>query len=346
MQSIFKELIGKFMKNIFRLIYIAILLLSAPMCFAGETEEEVELNSKVLVPITKYFSESSSLSRLVSLGMIEAQKKDGQIKNATEAELKHTQILNEVIGNLDAKRLKEIAETKDVCKKYLTNAIIGNSTDSYAAFLSNSWAHKAATCDFYTRMVITAFAFNEMNDKILKTKLKQPLLFKKIAMIQTAPGTGDHMFVIVEGNSGTMFAVDPWIHKVVKLNDFTKLSSMPDKELYEINLSDANQLNALFGHEYKSKIYYDEYFVGKNTKWLLNRKFNKHAEDFVYNYDNRPHSKVNPLKDNFLTMKDIYNYLRHNFPGWQLEYDELFAANIKSKDEEYKRPETSKGGKA
>ncbi|MCC2624495.1 MAG: hypothetical protein K0R14_368 [Burkholderiales bacterium] len=55
------------MKNFINLIFIIILVFLTPICFANVEEEYAELKFAILDPINANFSESNSITRLVSL---------------------------------------------------------------------------------------------------------------------------------------------------------------------------------------------------------------------------------------------------------------------------------------
>lgn len=213
---------------------------------------------------------------------------------------------------LGDERMKEIKREDERCLKYGEKFF--DSSDALATCLSSSWGYKVANCNFYSRMVMTAFAFNLRNHWVQRKQF----LFKEAVMVVNKTGTGDHVFVLVEGNSGAMFVVDPWIRQVIQLEDVIKLSAFARHPLI-VPYPDAKALNSLFSVSYQGTVYYDETYVNENTKWILRRNDSQAIERFVNTYYDSTSKK-----DNELNMRDIYTYLRGYFPGWQLEYEELF----------------------
>jgi|GEM_PF-2732639 len=295
---------------------------------AAIAEEEKLLNEEIINPMTRRFSDKDSLSDLESLELIELQKKHGKIKSTDELESRRVQAVTELLRKYGRSHLEKISQTTSSCAGEEEKLL--DSSTFLATDLYSGWRNKAVTCTFYARMAITIFAFNRMIHFAQKT----PFPFKEAVIISskvTTPPTGDHDFVLVEGNSETMFAVDLWKRRVVKLNNVTKLSNIANsKELTPY--PNAMSLNILFSVLYEDEVYYDEAYVSESTKWNLNRGISQAIEKYVYTYD--PHS----IKNKTPTMGSLYNYLRLEFfPNWRLEYDALpFSSFSKTKSETVK----------
>lgn len=321
------------MKNWFRFTYIAILMISSSMCFAGQKEEYDELRYNVLEPITAHFGDSSSLTKLISSEMIEMQKSGWKIKNpkATSIDMRN-EARAAVRTKIGGARFDEMDKTiPGFCKQYTERPFHGSKQewvkDVLATVISVAWDYKVANCEAYIRIVLLALNFNRLNNAQLYSSL-----FKEAAVVKAKPPS-DHYFVLVEGKSGTMFAVDPWIGQVTILDGVTKLSAITANPLIkDYPPKTLNKLNKLFESSDDNGVaYYDEIYVGKTTQWILRRDIPIGYEQFVYTYDPAPENAHSPervidiqdVKDKNLHMEDIYTHLR--FPSWKVEYKKLFV---------------------
>jgi hypothetical protein len=305
-----------------KLFFIVMLILSACVCFAGPVEEWLWLHDEILVPIQSNFNDSSSSTKLISMELIRMQKEDGVIIN--EDNIK--QMLSLAIENLKNKKkwdpkhfMGNIRNVCGVCNHGQTEA------ECAADILQTAWQNKISNCGEYADLVMIALEFNRMN--YMKNEGKS-FIFRNAVYVKAYTGTGDHELVLVEGISGAMFAVDPWIWKVEKLDNFPKLS-----EIKYVNLNDsANQkLNSLFGELYNGKKYYDVKYVNESTMWVLHRERSQDTQRYVSNYD--PGMKVfyeTPRSDG-----------RPKFRSWTTKYDELVPKlpTPGTSEPEHKKPE-------
>jgi hypothetical protein len=330
------------LKKFVKLACVVAILLSTSICYAGKEEdaaaEEAQLNSEILAPITNHFSDSDSYSRLYSLALIKLQQdKYGKIRDATRktitdeaTEMVDTELSKDCekskLCSQFENRKNEMKYVENMCGKYYYVANEG-SMDAFTSSLSLAWGHNIVTCNFYTRMVLTAFFFNQMNN----LRQGKPWLFKKAEAVRTAPKTGEHVFVLIEGKSGAMFAVDPWIRKVVRLNGVTRLSKIPYEAHEDYPYENSEELNILFAHLHKGIAYYDEKYVSQKTKWTIEVGLSDQINGFVHLQDNGPQRK------GILRMRDLYMYLYPKFPSWNLGYDELFPTG--TKEVEHKKSE-------
>lgn len=317
------------MKNLVRLVLCLVLVFSASVCFAGvkEDAEELELNSEILNPINSNFGESASLSRLLSIKLIEMKKKRGEARDSDEEDSRLDEAESAIESELGLTRVSEMHKITDVCEKYAVSVFdphIDNAVGSFAISLSLSWHKKIANCNTYTNLVMFAFEFNQMNNTLLGKDSR----FEEAVIAETNVD-GNHILVLVQGKSGAMFVVDPWIQQVIKLKNVIKLSEVDHSRPTPPYLSSFS-LSSLFGQRYNDKVYYAEIFVDRNTEWNLNLKSTKTIQDFAH--------------INNSDMKSFYESLdggkpSRKFPVWQLGYDKLVP---KSGEVKHKEPDTKK----
>lgn len=280
------------MNNVVRLFSIIIFILLIPTCLANAIEdEERELNLTLLRPIIDHFSESNSYSKIMSNKILEHEI-------ATKTQLNRAQV-----AILKKQILKEHPFTDDTlrCIHKTVHRIKGKTlSEEIAKSYLNVWLMKSVKCSDYAELVLIAFEFNRMNNIIIG----RPLHFKTAVLIIANTDTGDHSFVLVEGNSGAVFAVDPWARRVTRLYpNFIKLSNIADK-IYKLGDNDNYQLNLLFGQPY-----YDVRYVNYDTKWLLKEEHSQLIRDIS-------------LKRNDY-MQILYETLQPSFPQWELGYKPL-----------------------
>ncbi|MCC2624323.1 MAG: hypothetical protein K0R14_196 [Burkholderiales bacterium] len=349
------------MKNLVKLIFIATLVFSSSVCLAGKVEEMNELKNNILEPIITHFSDSSSMSRLTSLKLIEMQKADGKFQNLDTNALTHkrTIAMEKVYKEIGKDQYERLAKVAIFCKKYTDRPFTGtpeeSTKDFLLTFVSVAWQNNFASCNIYARTVLLAIAFNNLNN----VKQGKSLLFREAAAVQTESGFGDHSFVVVEGMSGTMYAIDPWIREVKILYGAKKLSDIPFIPPFIYSFTDDNQnkiLNKLFRVEGEDKNtwYYDEVYVREDTKWRLRRDMSLSYQLLANNYDPDPDKKgtlqvldmkylenylqfsTQPVKEkkNILHMEDIYNQLKPYFEkSWKAPYEQLFFKNTNPREE-------------
>lgn len=322
------------MKNFIKLIFIIVLVFLTSICFAGQVEEYNELKDNVLEPITAHFSDSSSLSRLISIKMIEMQKMNGKVVDPTHIKLMimKDRARSEVREEVGSKRFEEMDKIIPLfCQKYSKRTFTGLqpdfAKDLLTTLVSVAWDYNVANCEAQMRIVLIALDFNRLNYAVRGQKW----LFKEAAVVKAKP-PGDHYFVLVQGLSDTMFAVDPWSRKVTILEDTaTKLSAISADPLINDYPDPQKKLNKLFeASDDKGIKYYDEIYVRENTEWILRRDVTIGYEQFVNTFDPAPKRAtasdkaidIQEIKDKNLHMEDLYNHLE--FPSWQVEYKQLF----------------------
>lgn len=304
------------MKNLIKLLFICTLVLSYVVCYAGEADELAELQTAILIPITKNFNEDSSLTKKMSKAIINQEI-------ATKTHYKKEQIMAVIHGIIRGGLREEdvdayAREVSEVCEIEPT---VNKLINKYV----KSWVWKKSNCVNYANFVIVAFEFNQMNKQITRG---EKLLFREARYVETYGNTGMHVFVLVEGVSGTIFAVDPWIHKIVPLPVFPKLSAIHEP-IYELSGAENAQLSRLFGVMDKAsgEVYYDVKYVNFDTKWRINAT--KEPLCLVH--------KLSP------EVQVFYNTFQGNFPLWKHEYSaELFKQDktpawCKEKSEEGKK---------
>src|SRR5579863_7723108 len=158
------------MKNLARLVCVVILVFLSSTCFAGETEEKNELEHNILEPIITHFKDSSSLSRLSSIKLIDMQKTDGKFQNLDTNALNSKRLIaadkvRQEIGDDQYKKLNTVAA---FCKKYVDRPFTGTpeeaTKDFLLTFVSVAWQNNFASCNIYARTVILAISFNNLNN--------------------------------------------------------------------------------------------------------------------------------------------------------------------------------------
>jgi hypothetical protein len=302
---------------------------SASVCFANALQEELELNSEILVPIINNFNNSSSFTRLVSLELIEMQRSNKIMVDPNKRDIQlYQKAAQQVRSNPSLRGAVEGVLSN--CRVCLPGQTAGGCfADAHQYY----WTQKASSCAEYAELVMIAFEFNLMNYVALGKAQEWP--FKEAVFVKTSPDTGDHGFVLVEGVSGAVFAIDPWIWRVVRLYNFPKLSDI--KGVF-VNLADVDKtinlnqiLNSLFASPYKGKVLYDGWYVYKNTEWILDRYSFQKIQNYAHEYN--PYMKIfydTPKSDNL-----------PKFRRWTKKYDELVSkpATPDESTQESKKPE-------
>jgi|SRR6185437_61570 len=327
------------MKNFYRIFFVIILLFFSSWCFAITEQEkmiakeEAELNNEIIRPIAERFDEKSSFTGLISEEMIRMQE-NGLVFDSTNKEIRAMEVIQAkeiakrtIYKEIGEKRYKEMSITMpEICEKFSNRSVsdppfYGSHEkfhkDIVAKYLDAALRYNSANCAIQMRMAVVILEFNRIN----KIRLNQPLLFDQVVVVRATPKYGDHWFVLVQGKSGTVFAVDPWFRKVIKLKGAPKLSEITT-DLYPNH----KLLTSLFAVRYNGKEYYDEAYVREDTQWSLRRDIATAYNDFVDTDDPAPESphKVSDL--NYIAhMEDIYNMLIKNmkFANWPAKYNEL-----------------------
>jgi hypothetical protein len=247
-----------------RLLFILILAFSSALCFADAKEEEAELNVAILDPIINHFPEDSSYTRMKSKAILKYEKNKKIQFNKKEA---YDYIKEkERSGELTSR------DSDYDCLWDTLDEIDSTNSDGFAARWGTSWHMNVIQCSGYANLALITFYFNMMNYKI---RGEQPM-FNGAVFVGARGDTGNHVFILVEGVSGTIFAVDPWIRKVIRLDGFIKLSpllSNPQGAVYDLKDPYNGLLNHLFSEEGDNGIrYYDALYVNAGTKWFLGVK--------------------------------------------------------------------------
>jgi hypothetical protein len=269
-----------------KIFFITTLVFLNAMCAAEATT--------ILAPIMSHFSEASSKAKLLSKRIIEQQKVKGK-----QFEKK------DVDDFIAALKEKEPDFFDDMFAQCMRNVTGATYSETYAKAYKNAWNMKVANCGGYAFFVLIAFEFNKMN--VLAQDGKKPIF--KTARLVMATANGDHALVLVEGNSGRVFAVDPWMGVVKKLSTRfagLDLSRIPIDQSVDLNPEENQQLNLLF-----SEPFYDVEFVNKDTEWEIEGDKYKIIYEVAHKYDTN--------------MESFYNTLRPNFQKqWIFEYAKLF----------------------
>lgn len=272
------------------------------MCFAGANEEEAELNQAILHPIIDHFLKDSSYTRKISKQIISHEVNLGKQLDRNEAA--------EYLENI----LESEPFTNDAYEcAWKAQDIIDDRFDSenFAKRYLLAWQNKIGQCYDFTRLALIAFYFNMMNYKIAHPGVTP--MFKAAFLTETVGDTGHHLFMLVEGTSGTIFAVDPWAGQVTTVPELTRLpailsSDKEDRLVYRLGPHDNKRINLLF-----SQPYYDVRYVNSDTQWRLQ----------IYSTN-----KVREMAEGGCgNIKILYDTLR--FPRWQTNYTVLTKSTAK-----------------
>lgn len=283
-----------------------IIAFSSAACFAGSPdEEEKELKAAILDPIVNHFPEEASYTKLMSKAIVQYEiDKNTQLDPTGAANLKQ---------EFDKKPPFNDPYYKDA-KCAIDDIDVGSSTAGFTARYLSIWQNKIISCGGYAKLVLIAFYFNMMNYQLCAAKP----LFKEAIQISSAGG--DHSFVLVEGDSGTIFAIDAFEGKITRLYNFTKLSTMSGKSgLVDLKRQEDNeQLTRIFGTaDNNGKLYYDVIFVSEKTKWYLNGAVTAKIRD------------ITKSGGSIVTLYDVLRETDGGFPRWRADYDQLLKQTSK-----------------
>jgi hypothetical protein len=305
------------MNILVRFFFVIVLGLSSTICFAGGKEEYTWLSNDLMVPFVVNFNDSSALTRLMSIKLIKYQKENlkRQLNRAEALSIMETTLLNREKPFDDDKRNSLMKDIRKCGKQ-------AGGASGLATVVHMSWQNKASNCNEYAKSVMIALEFAQMNSiasgngPIFKTAVvvgTYEEIYSYTSGLEIA--LNDHTFVLVEGLSGAMFAIDPWIWQVVKLDNFAKLSSI-DPQITDLEKASSKsinlnlELNQIFSRQNGG--YYDVIYVNSDTKWQLERKFSQ-------NILNNVHTRNED-------MRNLYdNVLMPKF-HWAKTYDQLFPA--------------------
>ncbi|MCE3268264.1 MAG: hypothetical protein K0R49_516 [Burkholderiales bacterium] len=320
-----------------KLFLAIIFLVSSSVCFAGAEEEEAELKFAILDPIMNHFSESSSSTRLMSKEIIEYEKNIlGRQATLSEVSIWIKDIWSKTHRFNDDKTSCALAAIQKCYSCFSTDAEVL----AYSQLLS--WKLRVSNCNEFAKLVMLSFEFNRINNEKLHipTTLKSAML---ITTFQNLDSTGgDHSAVLVEGNSKTMFLVDPWLGKVIKLNQkFPPLSYIIEKAdnlgtPFYWSILNYYGVNKILNIHYKNT-YYDVWFVNENTHWKLRNSSSKNIHDIV-----RTCSKsMRKLYEGIRLNKEPASDVIPDFPQWQLDYATLLNCHKTDHTDKsaYKKPE-------
>jgi hypothetical protein len=280
-----------------KLFCIALLVVSGTLCFAEQVDiEETELKSTIFTPIISHFAKenggNSSISERLSAAIVqmEVDRKNQFTRNDIDQLIKNGTFKNIVNDEKSIKCMDMIKE--------------GSNDDTPLDFTTRHlkvWNLKMATCRAYATFVLIAFEFNYMININLHRNLDS-YNFKDARIVSTIEPS-DHSIVLVEGKSGTMFVIDPWARKIIRLDsNFTKLSAMLSSKLSD---DDNKKLNSLY-----SNPYYDAYYVDARTEWKVNNPGSDKITNLVFTCDTH--------------MRDFYTALKGSFSPWTKNYSDLF----------------------
>jgi hypothetical protein len=278
------------MAKLNKLILVTALVFINTLCFAEAKEEDNELNYAILGPIITHFTDASSYTRQMSKEIIKYQT-----SNKIKLDLKGTMALGDELA-----KKAPFNDDKYKCIRDKIDSMEETNSTLIAKRYLTAWTYKVEQCVGYANLALIAFEFNRMNSIVNSDK---SFLFKYAVLVK-AKKNGDHRLLLVEGNSGTMFAVDPWIREVRQLYNFTKLS-----DAKPLNTDDYKQLNSLYGVVADGVIYYDVFYVDGNTEWELRPTTSKNILDNMQTFD--------------FEMENLYNTLY--FPRWTTKYAKLMA---------------------
>ncbi len=300
------------MKNI-KLWLIVVLVFLSAMCFATKEEdiaaEEKELNEAILAPIVGHFPASSSYTWRISEAIIRYERSNKKEFSKYEAS-------NYVEKLLATPEFKDI--DKAVCDWRAISKIDARDVNGFVAKLRLTWRMGIIQCGGYADLAMLTFNFNMMNYQARGVKP----IFKSAVFVVALRNNGDHAFILVEGDSGTVFAVDPWVRldkdmsprsgMVERLPGFPKLSTITSWNggVYRLSQEDNDRLNNLFGYKENGKLYYDGMYVTKHTEWILDRA---------------TADKIGCMIKSGDAIKIMYEELNfsHTFIQWKIDYDRL-----------------------
>src|SRR5579863_3283393 len=282
--------------------FIAILIISATTCFADpEDDEFTELKLKILDPIVHNFKKGvGSPSERLRRAILAIEEDEG--RQFTK---------NEICDMVRCGDFDDAVDDDSFNKCIAVVGQLGSAIDAgvYAEQYLKLWENKTANCGIYANLVLWAFEFNRVNT-IAQGKESR---FEMATLAITRPGTGQHVIVLVQGKSGAVFAIDPWIRKVIPFNKVipsknftTKLST----GMRNIALPDSDRIILNFIY---SQPYYDAYYVDAGTVWVIQIDRSKKMVEMLHMYDSN--------------MEKFYNTLKNSgFPWWEKSYIEFFPS--------------------
>jgi|GEM_PF-4158997 len=283
------------MKGIVRLFFWVMLVFLTNICFAEKEEEFKELNDHLLIPIVTHFSggKGSATDQIWKMLM------DMQTSEGRQFVKKDIELLRER-GVFSTMKDSE-------CSVGLYDTKGKINIKNFVAAYKTSWDNKDARCGRLAVFTLMGFEFNMLNNLAMRSN------FKWIRIVAACGRSGDHGTVLVEGNSGMTFVVDPWIKNLAQLpSDFPHLSGVHRNAVL---MGEGYILNNLF-----SKPYYDVIFVNSDTIWCIDDTETDKILDIVYNRS--------------AEMQELYDYIKPSFPWWK-PYDVILPPT-KPKVEEHK----------
>jgi hypothetical protein len=292
------------MKFFFKFLFGLIIFFSVSICFAGE-EHEFQILDSVLKSINKHFNLSKSPTKIMSNMVLEQERALGKQFTSKEAYSYRN-------GLILQGKAPETKLVDDIVEFSNLGAVTSTVTPEYAErakdYFMKFWSLDSICCGEYALYAMNAIVFENRNQTAANKDNKGYVSpFKLVRLVQTQQGTGNHRIILVEGASGTIFVIDPWINKVVNLSPrFSKLSSMSNTKL---SARDDEELNHLYHVPAKDgKFYYDALFVGPDTKWEVEEKLSA--------------LWCNLAQENTNEMNTWYTYIKDVF-GWKYTYSEL-----------------------
>ncbi|MCE3268902.1 MAG: hypothetical protein K0R49_1154 [Burkholderiales bacterium] len=291
-----------------KLFLLSALFSITSLCFATQADdEEFELRQQILNPIYKNF-ESNPLhapGKLRAEQLINKQIEEKKTKYDYNS-------LQEVPWDEEVRDAYQALEDIHKARRVGVNLKELLSANFFAEEAKTAWDMRAGTCNDYADLVKIIFEFNMLNDEENET----PSSFKKAIYIKAEadfsshpPSSGNHVFILIEGNSGTVFAVDAFENKITRLrtNFIATITDKDDPEGKGVKLSKgvSTELTELFsqhGH-------FDQIFIRPQTRWRVMPAFSTLRRNQIRTYDP--------------SMAKLYKSLQfQQFKGW-FDYYEL-----------------------
>ncbi|MCC2625389.1 MAG: hypothetical protein K0R14_1262 [Burkholderiales bacterium] len=319
--------------NIFvaKLFFITSICFASTMCFAGQTEE-LERLGYINAALVNHFDPKQSRSR-ISHEVIIRNMADRKLQFSSEQTLKLLPVLLRV--PLANNKLEEYVN-EDFALGYVL-ALEGGDKRPHDILVKNHFVNplmsmwqkpvekRNISCFQYTLYSFFAVVFDIMNQRVREEKP----LFTYVGILNTNYLTGDHRAVLVEGDSKTVYILDPWYGKVIQVPSAEDknglLNLLLSKKTTNPSLKKGlplDEMDAIINELFKDKGFYDMIYVSPTTKWSLFYSLSLHLRNII--------ETKNP------DIKLLYDELQPAFQ-WATAYDELpFPDKTAEKKEERK----------
>ncbi|MCC2644237.1 MAG: hypothetical protein K0R94_15 [Burkholderiales bacterium] len=294
------------MKKIMKLFLLSALFSITSLCFATQADdEEFELRQQILNPIFEHFQSNP----LHAPGKLRAEQLiNKQIEEKTKYDYNS---LEKVPWDTNVKNAYQKLE--DIHKERRIGVNLNELVSSkfFAEGAKTAWDMKSGTCNDYADLVKIIFEFNILNDEENDT----PSFFTKAIYIKAeadegrhTPTSGNHVFILIQGKSGTLFAVDAFENQIKRLrtNFLDTIKDEEDKDGRGVKLSPevSKKVTELFSQDGV----YDILYIRPKTQWLVTPLFSKLRRNQIRTYDP--------------SMAKLYKSLQSQFKGW-FDYYEL-----------------------